>query len=779
MKTFFLSADKPIVKSYELDPKTGELIKHSYPFVYEVTSHEENIPDLKTLATVMGKYAKLGACMLKGQLSRPLVAESRKGSTDPDQKTDWICLDLDGVDNYQTVDLFLDDIGCGDTDHVVQWSSSMGVENKAGFRCHIFMKLAQPVHPQMLKYWLQGINLSVDTLSSQLELTKTGNSLRWPLDVTTCQNDKLLYIAPPKLGPGIKDPYPKNTRISFQKRSKQLLVLPYPLPTKDSIRERVDVKVNELRVQAHLPVRKKTKYKFSGGTEYLQNPDQATITGQKTERGFVYFNLNGGDSWAYYHPEDRPEFILNFKGEPAYKTEELLPEYWASLQSAAASYTPNSQGLIHFAFRDFRSSNYYNGSYNTATDKLTLAMAKNESQIRQYAKQHGLALGECVPDWNLVWNPNSPLVVNSNTCELNVYEPSQLSLNYKPGAHRAPTVPPTIKKVIDHVLGYDQPTIDHFMNWLACVVQYLTKTGTAWVWQGTQGTGKGVLFHSIITPLMGEPNVVAKRFEEIESEFTGFMENKFIAFIDEIEAGKSLYHSKITAKLKNLIVEPHISIRKMYHPAYMAPNYASMIFASNKNAPVEVPPDDRRFNVGPYQKQPIQLTATEVDDLIPKELPEFYAYLRAYPADQARARTPLQSQARTNLIQVNRTAIDTVSDAILAGNLEFLWDHMPSDARQLNPTQQIRYTPFRELVVDLVTHQDPKLTRDDLYVIMEWCVGGMPQSPHKFTAVLKHHNLPLTQVWKNNRNVRGIHVNWVIDPAWLAQAQLEIKNGAV
>src|SRR5690606_39570169 len=71
-----------------------------------------------------------------------------------------------------------------------------------------------------------------------------------------------------------------------------------------------------------------------------------------------------------------------------------------------------------------------------------------------------------------------------------------------------------------------------------------------------------------------------------------------------------------------LIVEPTISIRRMYQPPYMAPNYANMIFASNKPAPVEVAPDDRRFNVGPYQDQPIQLTATEVDDLIPKERSE-------------------------------------------------------------------------------------------------------------------------------------------------------------
>lgn len=775
MNVFFLSADKPIVKSYELDPQ-GELIKHSYPFVYEVTSHEEHPANLQALAVLMQRYAKQGRCMVKGKLQRRLVSESRKGSTDAEEKTDWICLDLDGIEGYQTVDLFLEAIGCGDTEYVVQWSSSMGIENKAGFRCHIFMRLAQPTHPQILKHWLQDLNLRV--LDSQLELTKTGNSLRWPLDVTTCQNDKLLYVAPPKLGPGIKDPFPGNKRISYVKKKRQLLTLPAPVPTRDALRDRIDKKVSELRVANNLPKRKSAKYKFVGSVEYMANPDSAVITEMKTERGFVYFNLNGGDSWAYYHPEDNPNFIFNFKGEPTYKTEDLLPEYWARLQQAASTYQPNSQGIIYLAFRDFKTSNYFNGFYDTNTDKLELAMAKSESQLRQFMKQHGQTLGDFIPDWDLVWNPHNPNIVDPTKNELNTYQPSRFFQIAR--LPHVTNVPPTIKKVIEHVLGHDPATIDHFLNWLACIVQFQTRTGTAWVWQGTQGIGKGVLFHQVITPLLGEVNVVSKRMEELESEFTGYMENKFVVFIDEIEAGKSMYHSKITAKLKNLIVEPTISIRRMYTPAYMAPNFASMIFASNKPASVEIAPDDRRFNVGPYQTLPIQLTATEVDVDIPKELERFFAFLKQYKADPDRARKPLISAARSTLIDISRTAIDTVGDALLSGDLEFFWEHLTTTKNtSSSPITNMKYTAFRELVVNLVNTQDSKLTRDDLFVIMEWCVGNMPQSPHKFVALLKHHRIHLTQVWKNNRNVRGINVAWRPDTTWLAQAQKEIANGDV
>lgn len=776
MHVFFLSADKPIVKSYELDA-AGALVKHSYPFVYEVTSHEEHPSNLQDFAALIQKYSKRGATLVKGTLSRPLVSESRKGSTDSETPTDWICLDLDGIEGYQTVDLFLEAIGCGDTEYVVQWSSSMGIENRQGFRCHIFMRLAQPTHPQILKHWLQDLNLKV--LDSQLELTKTGNSLRWPLDITTCQNDKLLYIAPPQLGPNIKDPFPGNKRIAHVKKKRQLLTLPYPVPTRDALRDRIDKKVQELRLAAGLPKRKSSKYKYSGAIEYMANPDSAVITEMKTERGFVYFNLNGGDSWAYYHPEDNPNYIFNFKGEPTYKTEDLLPDYWAKLQQNAAAYQPNSQGVIYFAFRDFRTSNYYNGSFDTKTDKLDLAMAKSESQLRHFMKQHGQTIGEFVPDWNLVWDPHNPNVVDPAKNELNTFKPSEFYQIAR--LPHVTTVPPTISKVISHVLGHDATTIDHFLNWLACIVQFQNRTGTAWVWQGTQGTGKGVLFHQIITPLLGMSNVVSKRMEELESEFTGYMENKFVVFIDEIEAGKSLYHSRVTAKLKNLIVEPTISIRHMYTPAYMAPNYANMIFASNKPASVEIAPDDRRFNVGPYQTNAISLTATEIDSLIPAELTDFFAYLKQYKADPSRARKPLINAARSTLIDISRTAIDTVADALLQGDLEFFWEHLStaSKAQSMSPLLTLKYSPFRELIIDLVNTQESKLTRDELFTIMEWCVGNMPQSPHKFTALLKHHRLHLVQIWKNNRNIRGIDVNWVVDPAWLAQARQEIINGDI
>ena len=60
-------------------------------------------------------------------------------------------------------------------------------------------------------------------------------------------------------------------------------------------------------------------------------------------------------------------------------------------------------------------------------------------------------------------------------------------------------------------------------------------TGTAWVLHGVHGTGKGLLIHSILTPLLGTTNVEARRMDQLDNQFTDFMENRLVVFIDEMD----------------------------------------------------------------------------------------------------------------------------------------------------------------------------------------------------------------------------------------------------
>lgn len=79
MKIIFLEAGLPLTKTYTKTP--AGITKTPYPFVWEFTSHEEQFNNLAQLEALLKKHAAQGHCALKGTVARPLVKESRAGST--------------------------------------------------------------------------------------------------------------------------------------------------------------------------------------------------------------------------------------------------------------------------------------------------------------------------------------------------------------------------------------------------------------------------------------------------------------------------------------------------------------------------------------------------------------------------------------------------------------------------------------------------------------------------------------------------------------------------
>ena len=489
---FFLEASTALTKSYAM--KNGELVKTPYPMTWEFTSHKHVCADLRTLEALLKTHAALGHCMIKGELSRDITRESRAGLTNSQAPTSILVLDLDGLpEELETVspsgqkvtikltlEMFLRELGLQDISYVVQWSASYGINGDNRIRAHVFLFLDKPYAAPLLKQWLIQKNHEVPLLRGSMTLTKTGNSIHWPLDVSACQNDKLIYIAPPVLR-GIKDPMGKQPRIQYVKHKYDVLALDNVINASEKNKQLTHTRINELREEAGYPARKFT-YKVVGGTEVMLKPDEAVITEMKEERGFVYFNLNGGDSWAYYHPEAQPDYIYNFKGEPTYLTKELLPGYWAQLSQQGSKV--NSQGVMYLAFCDRKTGAYWRGTYDANTDSLDIYLAKNETQLRDFCAQYGVMIGDFVSEWDLVFDPHDNVRVDVKNRVVNRFKPSEYM---KAVVHKTTKCPPTVHKVIKHALGNDPALIEHFINWLAYILQFRDRTKTAWVLHGTQG----------------------------------------------------------------------------------------------------------------------------------------------------------------------------------------------------------------------------------------------------------------------------------------------------
>lgn len=782
MDMFFLEASVPLTKTYTA--RKGEIDKTPYPFVWEFTSHKKTVNNLKSFEQLLKFHAAEGHCLLKGLIHRDLVRESRAGSTTTNEQTEWVCLDFDGVP-LQSIPYVMTILGLKDVSYILQHSASAGIYDD-NLRAHVFMLLDKPATAPLLKQWLVHLNHVTPELSKAMTLTKTGNSISWPLDISACQNDKLIYIAPPVLN-GLADPLKGKPRIQLVQKKFDRLTLPSGFSTEKN-KAATAKRIAELREAEGLPKRKFT-YRMHGSTEILVKPDSAMITEMKTERGFVYFNLNGGDSWAYYHPENNPEFIFNFKGEPTYLTKELLPDYWEQLTSAATKTASN--GLTYLAFCDRRTSSYWRGTYDQQSDTLDIYQAKNETQLRHFAKQHGMPLGDFIPEWDLVFDPQDAVRVDTQNQVVNTFQLSDFmkATNLKP----VKSIPPTIAKVMNHALGGDQAIVDHFVNWLAFIIQARDRTTTCWVLHGTEGTGKGILTTDIIRPMLGETNTVFKRLEEVASPYNDYMRGALLVVVDEVQTSSLANENAVTAKMRNFITEKYVPIRAMYSTGTSGtPNFTNWMFLSNKPDPVLIPKSDRRHNVAKYQPVPLraifQEPISDVKTRIERELQSFFSYLMFYPVDRDQAMTVLETADRTTMIGIGESSVDTVAGHVLEGNFEFLMDQLPSGPTYSdNSLSAIKLDNYKHCLAALIQRTNPKtgacnISREELRMVFDFVVGNMPNTPNKFTSLLKHHRIHIEKVWINNATASGIKTTWTDTTnfaTWLAQLQPRLGPNVV
>lgn len=803
----FLSADVPLGKSFWLDDQ-GELQKSSYPNVKNFTSYSVPCTSLREFYTQLKEHAARGHCLIKGKLNRVLNSESRAASTKSDDTTNWICLDLDGAPYASPQEFIRSEPALKDVSYVVQYSASYGINGNTKLSCHIFMMLDASVPAATLKTWLMELNLLNPKTREGIKLTRTGAGLHWPVDITACQNDKLLYVTPPKLNKGVSSTLKDSERIQYVPGKTGTLSAKSIIPKKsiEALKEEERGLRNGLRVDKGLkPLRSQTQWK--GDYEVQPKPGEATPTGVRVERDFVYFNLNGGDSWGYYHPVGNFELIHNFKGEPSYYTRELLPGYYKDQVGTqkAKQGQPTESGETILAFRDKRTATYWNGTWRPDTQVLDLHPARSELQLNHWMQNHGMAPFEVIPVWDIQFNPQSDIIIDDDNHTINTYVPTPY---FRADFSTMGSLKncPLIKSIMLHAVsgGKEDETFEHWLNWLAVIFQHRVKPKTAWLFSGIEGTGKGVMFNSILAPLLGREYVQCKRASELEEKFNAWMEKALIAFIDEVEIPTSTRKEIISGDLRNFITEDWVTIRGMQRAAIQVQNYTGLAFSTNKSAALMISANDRRYNVGVFQPKRLHLTTHQIHGqgkgTISSELEAFMQYVMTREANIDIAATALKNAAHAELVESNKTSIDVVAGQLADGDIAGLWDSVtdPGMAMTLgaeNAAFAYEYHKMlkREIVemcvapvsayrdkvlnkkVDKIITNESRLSRDELLIVFEHCVGNMPKTPNKFTSLLKHRNIKTERIRIGGALVHGLRVEWKAPRSWLEERMTEFE----
>jgi hypothetical protein len=726
---FFLAADVPLTKHFRLEAD-GSYTKTPYPFARDFTSYSERVNSIDEFHAAIVKHADLGRCLLKGQLLRALDDEPRAGSTSPHVSTNWICFDIDGLP-VASVDEFVANTlppEFHDVSYVVQYSASHGIDC-TDLRAHLFFLLSREWSPEVLKLWLTQVNL--EKFPQLCEATASYVSLKFPLDRTVAQNDKLLFIAPPGCE-GFEDPL-GGQRISVAHRSSERVE--YRFDASAAITENLmAVRLNECRRAAGLPP-KKAKHTHEGEHWICTNPDRATITSERHARGFVYVNLNGGDSYAYWYPEQNPKLLHSFKGEPSYRIEQIDPAYYARITRGE----DREEGApVPMAFREMETDTIYNLVWYPVSQKAEGPYATTHGQkLTHFFAQYGAEPPDVIEDWELIFDPSNETIVDPDKKYCNRFVPTDFMRDAS--KIEDAFIPTVIDKILNSITGGDPLVKDHFMNWLAFIFQRREKTMTAWVFHGVPGTGKGVFFDKVLRPVFGENYCSQKVLKHLEDQFNADLERNLIFVLDEVRIHDERQSKQKLAQLKNMITERNQILRAMRSNPKPVRNYSNLMFFSNDVDAITIEEGDRRFNVAPRQTTKLFLSVEDVAR-IEHELPTFANFLASYDVSELRAYTVLENDAKHALRHSSENAFDQICSALRDGNLAFFMEYSRVQSPQIDLMPR-----YRSLLINWARNVgDPiQIPLGDISTVLDVIAPQNKMKAHQLTRTLESRNLQI------------------------------------
>lgn len=715
MRVTFLEASNGLRLSKQYSPGASQ----PYPHVKNVTSIyydlDQSTSMLTQLEQLIRDHATRGHCLLKGNLKRQIIDESRAGLTARNDLTRLLVLDVDGVrlpsplatGKLTSADvMFLANQVIAELPHelhnvsyIAQASSSLGLKGDQT-SLHIFMILDVPLPPRSLKVWLQDVNFESDVFSDQLSLSVNGQSLKYPLDLSVADNSKLIFIAPPTFN-GIDNPFVDDAdRIVLVEREHDSFELGRLLNINpQKCHEKAQAVKDKLREQAGFGKRQsKTRLASIDNVaqEVLVNPDKMSISiADTTGYPYIRCNINGGDSCAYWFNIERPTYMYNFKDEPIFEIEKADKDFYMSIfDTFEEELQKSGRSEFPVVMRDYYTDTFFNGVYNPNTNQFSDTyplLPIQKSNIEDFYLSHGKIAPDFVPDGRVVFDPTSDNpAVNFKEVPyyVNTYRKTCYAMDPKPPAKpltlgHAKTLErtcPLIYRVIYHMLGNGDQEFERFINWLAYIYQTRKKTGVSWVLTGTQGTGKGVFYSRILRGLFGAQHVPMRYLQNMEEHFNLYMRDALFLIVDEFHmASSSSGASKMADKLKNQITENTITIRGMRSNQVEMPNFTNYIFMTNRVDAVNIESGDRRYNIAPkqdtklivqYPDMPERLDTDELE----QELWHFAGVLSNFIVNKRLVEVPIDNTAKENMRNVTMSVFDEFCRAIQIGNLTHFTD---------------------------------------------------------------------------------------------------------
>jgi hypothetical protein len=151
------------------------------------------------------------------------------------------------------------------------------------------------------------------------------------------------------------------------------------------------------------------------------------------------------------------------------------------------------------------------------------------------------------------------------------------------------------KKHLGVLTNHCEKSIEYLLSWCADLIQNPARPpGVAILFKSEQGFGKD-MFVDFISKMIGKDFICRTQdVKNVLGDFNSLIKDKIVVQLDEL-SGKDGWAFR--EKLKGLITTKDININEKGLKQYTQRSSLRVVLSSNRNSPIEISPDDRRFVV--------------------------------------------------------------------------------------------------------------------------------------------------------------------------------------
>lgn len=235
------------------------------------------------------------------------------------------------------------------------------------------------------------------------------------------------------------------------------------------------------------------------------------------------------------------------------------------------------------------------------------------------------------------------------------------------------------------LLGANYPNHDDretLLSYMAANVQRPGELiGWAPVLQGTQGCGKSILWERVMTHCLGEQYIAAPSFRDLAQSFNGFMRDKLLICMDEMnKSGRRTDIAETAEYLKPFISNKTVSLREMRIDTRTVKNTSNWFFTTNHIDAMFAARGERRYaHYISRMQSPYDLEQAGLTERFFRQWVEWFDghgkeacrhYLLTRPSNVAR-RAPLTTSTQEALSEGLSDIAATINDAIERCDLGF------------------------------------------------------------------------------------------------------------